>query len=93
MARGWRRFFRQNGANSMFSDRFSGIRGQRRGYKGENREGKRGGEWRNGARVSGMERGMGQNSKVIDLGNALSASRARSTFKTDTKTYLIIYIS
>ena len=57
MARDWRRFFRSNGANSMFSDRFSGIRGQRRGYKGENREGKRGGEWRTGARVSGMEGG------------------------------------
>ena len=41
----------------------------------------------------GDGRGMGQNRKVIDTENTLSASRARSTFKTDTKTYLIIYIS
>ena len=43
MARGWRRFFRENGANSMFSDRFSGIRGQKKGLYGGNREGERGG--------------------------------------------------
>ena len=46
MARGWRRFFRRNGANSMFSDRFSGIRGQREVVRGK--IGRRNGEGNGG---------------------------------------------
>ena len=44
----------------MFSDRFSGIRGQRRACKGENREGERGGEWRDGGARFGDGRGNGE---------------------------------
>ena len=44
----------------MFSDRFSEIRGDNKACLGENREGERGGEWRDGgARFGDGGGGMG----------------------------------